>query len=550
MRRGNVEVTAVAAAGVKIFEDIDFDGTLPFNKSLHKDVVADYRKLQHLWIDDENYLATVLGKLANENKFLLDAGKSRAFVKGLWTELSWLLILSDFNEAIKQSLPHLLEQENLEYFKVVKELCDTALEERGVNCKKILLLRWGAYVQARTEALVSPASRIELVPAVVRVQRTLSGIVLDALADDSFDYEIRTSMSRVLSERKYLFVVLTQLSRYCDAYMKNKMTKSFEEFEADVITVFKLINNKRDFAVIYARELSKRMIMGKVFQRDREKAIVTSLVSLMGEGDEGYNLKAMFRDLEKSESEFSSMALNSAPGLEFSALVLEKKCWPEIPNQGAEVQLPEIFKDALTDFTVGYRGADDKLVLHKLDWTNYALHQVVIEVQFDNGAKELSTNLLQATVLMLFGEVDVMDYAEIVSLTQMEGKLLKRVLASLSSSRYPILQIQGRAVRFNHSYSDKLAKIRLPMGKEKEIAIDEFPKAIEKSRQSEIRCAVTRIMKKERKMTYLALIGQCIKELEAKGGLHIPSIKAEVEYLIANEFVRRDDDGVTLHYIP
>lgn len=550
-QNANSENYQTALRGVKLYETLEVAYGLRFNASLKDQIRREYSALQREWMETpDRYILTALEAVNNESKFLQAAGKPIAFVKDVAENLIWVLILSDFNEAIKHSLPSLLESDDYAYLKALKDLCESSHDTYWVDSTKVLIVQWGEYVTKKTKHLIEDRKKIGLIPSLVELRTNFSHIAQNVFVDDLFTFEVRTAIARALSDRKHTLYVLTQLSKYCDAFMKGKTSKSFEEFENEVISVFKLIPNKSDFAAIYARDLSKRMIIGKSFQRVNEQALVDSILSLMGEADDGFNLKAMFRDMERSQADYTSIDILSIPGLDFNALILEKKCWPEIPSQGNDLVVPEPFNAALTEFDSLYKKADARLQSHKLDWSNYALHQIVMKAQFETQKKELIVNMLQAAVLMQFQDADELDISTIAERTKLDERLLKRVLSSLSSDKYSILTIKGSVAIFNLSFKDKSVRIRLPMGKDKEVVTEELQEVIERNRSPEIRCTITRIMKQEKKMMYAELLGQGIQKLESKGPILLQEIKLEVEYLISSEYIRRDIDGTALHYVP
>ncbi|GEQ66344.1 hypothetical protein JCM33374_g7 [Metschnikowia sp. JCM 33374] len=495
------------------------------------------------------YVCVLLQNMNEDASVLLQASKGTAFVKALTSKLKWRFLLADLNLYLEPALPVLTLRQNLNYLQAVKSFCDTSMADYGVDSTKILLTMWGRYVQAKTRTAVLDS---DVIPSILNLWEDLLLVCKDGFKDDTFQFEVRSALTKALSNKDLSSSVVLHLSKFCDGAMKhaNKTGEIDSDLQSNVLTIFKLIPEKSVFISMYEKDLSKRILMAKNFNYAFEKQLVDAIVSVVGENDENFKLRAMLRDYSKSKSFYTHVSLPCALQMDFSALVLEKKVWPEIPGFGSDIRLPPPLLSTLNEFERYFSDMDDKK--HKvLDWKNYTLHQIALTTTFACETKELHVNLSQAIVLMLFETVDTMTFTDIVDATQMTEKLLRRVITSLSTDRYPILKVEGDQITLNDNFSDKAHKIKLPMGKEKDTAVLEgVKKLVQQSRSSEARAALVRIMKSHKSLLFTELLGKAIEALTPRGTPQIQDLKAEIEYLIQTDYIARDAAGTTLSYIP
>lgn len=482
---------------------------------------------------------------------LKGARYDESYITDFLRQVNWLFIFEDFTQLLEASFLDLVEPRHKGYLRAVVKLSDGALKEHGYNAMQAMYYVWGKHIIKSVAGVIRKTQELGdlFVPRAILLWNELSLIFDSINYADKFGYEIRNSMGKLFSLPLHNKYVLSQLSKFCDSIMKTYSSGEFQKQLDDAIVYFKLIPNKKDFFVLYERDVSKRALLGRNFNLAAEEKLLSEFLSVVGEGDETMNLVAMMRDLKTSSVKYSGLHLDLCPLVELNALVLELKFWPEIPKQGSSVVLPPALTDILSEFTAKYASESEKLRLHVLDWSNYSLHQLTINVEFNAGTKELAMTLIQASVLMLFQDDVSMTIGELASATNMEEKLVKRIVASFTSEKYPILLADGQSYRFNENFTDKQSKIRIPLGRDKEASVvDEAQRKLNRNRTSEIRAATVRIMKQAGTLEYPQLLARVTNELPVPAPVH--DLKEQIEYLITNEFLKRGSHGESLHYIP
>ncbi|PVH17374.1 uncharacterized protein CXQ87_000259 [Candidozyma duobushaemuli] len=501
------------------------------------------------WEDPRTFVSNIFDSMRKDISFMKALGlqdMAASFAK----EVLRKTIIPDLSEVLSSCVPALMEDEREFELGILTKLLH--IEEVHSNCNNVKQVAFHLrnYVAAKTIELIKYdafASK-DLLPEVVKLRLKLSESCSRANlhAPGDFDFEVRSAISNILSSPEYQNNSVLMFSKYCEAFFKSKDADAVE-FKKNIQVFFKLLQNKGKFIKIYERDLSKRLLLGKSFNYPLEFDLVDNLLHEVGDNLDGTNLKAMIQDVKQSDTEFR----HDYGSAEIFPLVLKKSNWPAIPKQATELKIPPELDEILVTFTEKFRQSDAKGEYKNLDWSNYLLHQLTISVNFDKGPKELQVNLLQAIVILQFSEHDTLSFAQFVEETRMEQKLLKRVIASLSSSKFPFLIEDNDGFSFNYAFWDKAAKLRPPMAREKEAVVEEaFKKAERRDRDDEITAAVCNILKQKGSILYPELMGQVLMRLKPRGEVSITDIKRRVEYLITQHFAKRSEDGQTLHYIP
>lgn len=513
--------------------------------------IANYTKLQHIWMEDEaSYLANAMQAIHDEYSFLRLVLFKEEYVIETIKKLQWLLIFQDFANVLCPSIPTLMKSENLHHWETLLKVSKISESYYGVNSMKIVLFGWRNYVVDVADELIENCKALGT-SVILGLFELWSRLTTISHEPEQLDFEMRTSLGKAMLKKEHNRFILLQLSKFFESMLKlpangdEKFEKSFKES----LMVFNLMPNKQEFLVMYERDVSRRFLLGRAFNLQAETRLFKAMLELLGEGADTTNLSNMFKDIENSFSRYNGMHLKAAPSVQFNALVLEGSHWPEMPKQGANAVLPSILSDMLSEFTVKYARESEKHKLRVLDWSNYTFHQLTIKVRFKSKPKELTLTLAQAIVLLLFEEQNVLEYQEVASKTQLDDKLLSRVISSLSSERYPILLAEGATFTFNENFSDKASRIRLPLGRDRDApSKDEAAEKIARSRTSEIQAALVRVMKSAKTLTYPELLGKTTEILKVP--VSVQDLKVQVDHLITTEFFKRGEQDSTLCYIP
>ena len=143
-------------------------------------------------------------------------------------------------------------------------------------------------------------------------------------------------------------------------------------------------------------------------------------------------------------------------------------------------------------------------------------------------------------------------FKAILEATRIEEKLLRRVLLSFSSEKYKILLQVDDTFSYNADFTDKSSKIRIPLGKDKEVRSKQDAEAmstIQKNRSDECRSVVMKIAKKAKELSVTDLLNESLEILVKRSPITIQDLKMAIEDLIDKEYITRKDMD-TIIYLP
>merc|ERR1719321_1531757 len=306
----------------------------------------------------------------------------------------------------------------------------------------------------KQEALNDPS----FIQAMLDLHDRFKSIVQESFSQDSlFQKALKEAFETALNRElgKYSFAAL--MSSFCDRILK----KSGERLSDDQIEVllqkmvelFSFLTDKDLFAEIYRNQLSKRLLSETSASEDAEKSMIQKLKMKCG-AQFTSKLEGMITDLslaadiQKSFREHMdniSDGRNALGGIDFNVTVLTTGFWPSYQVQDANL-CPEMQK-AIQCFHNFYNGRTQH---RRLQWT-HSMGQATIAAKLNNRRHDLIVNSYQALILLLFNGSETHDLAFIQNATGLESGPCKKLLATITMSKYKILNKSGDPKAFGDS---------------------------------------------------------------------------------------------------
>lgn len=555
------------------------------SKLIHKFREEDYQRILSTW--EGNYIKHCLIIFSRETDLLHKSGLDlNGITKDIY-QLKFNLIFEDFSVSLDKGLPELIDNGSYEEVTHLSKMCEEADERSSLNTQKTFAFSWSKIIGVRLQSMIdeykgygvtqaNPLALInnltkymedqqeslkQFLPVKQSPSYTLQKVVEKRDYYEEFIFEFRTVVNKFFIDKNNNTFIMQQLCKFCDLHLRSSNLSKSSEFIKSFATIFKSLGNKTDFLTLYKRDLSKRLLLNRYRDLELEKAMINECARHVGDDDSIVELKGMFDDLESSTANYSHVeSIDDQLGIEFNALVLNKKNWPDVPKNDFELNIPNKLHNVLNEFDSYFKNQGEKAKGKILDWTSYNLHQLVLRASFNRGDKDLVINLLQAVVLLLFETDDRIEFNKIASTTNIEERFLKNVLSSFCTEKYKILihDPTTNTYTYNRFFTDKSDRIKLPLSRDKNAAKKNFNESImsldaeklSKNRESEFRCTIIKVMKAEEKIMYSDLLAKTISIVEKRSPVTIQDIKKHIEVLINQEYIERQPDGQTLVYIP
>ena len=444
---------------------------------------------------------------------------------------------------------------------------------------------WEAYIRETGSAIVCDTERgDEMVIRLLELRRSLDIMMRDAFGrDEIFYYGLREAFSHFINDKKtsstwntgtskvgemiakYIDMLLrgglrtlpkslfSDTKDRADAEMSGVASTGDEDAELDRqldhgLELFRFVEGKDVFEAFYKRDLARRLLLGRSASQDAERSMLAKLKVECGSSFT-HNLEQMFKDQELAKEEMASYKEwlagtgRSTGGVDLTVNILSAAAWPTFSD--VRLLLPKDVLDQITTFDNYYK---TKHTGRRLTWKHNMAH-CAVRAQFNRGAKELLVSAPQASVLVLFNEVEndnpasptagVLSYDQISQSTGLQAGELDRTLQSLACGRARVLtkHPKGRDVSptdtftVNKAFTDpkfrvKINQIQLRETKEEN---RETHQRVAADRQFETQAAIVRIMKSRKTMTHAQLVAEVINQTKSRGAVDAGDIKANIE---------------------
>jgi cullin 3 len=358
-----------------------------------------------------------------------------------------------------------------------------------------------------------------------------------------------------------------------------------------VIVIFRYLQDKDVFEVLYKQHLAKRLLSQRSSSFEAERQMLAKL-----KGECGYQyttkLEGMFTDIkfsraamekyrahqetrprcvdETSKRSIKNHAVSSLPTLsridktppcDIDVTMLTAGYWPL--NCSSACLLPCEVKIAAAFFEDFYLS---KHTGRKLAWlTSCGTGEV--KATFSEVAKhELAVSAYQMCILSLFNTVDYeteLPLKDIAALTKIPNNELKRHLISLCTPKHRILlkRSKGKGLSTDESFKvnvgflSKLKRIRVPLVAMKEVVASpnsntSIPVSVEEDRRHLCEATVVRIMKTRKLAKHNDLIAEVTRQLNKRFYPQPQFIKKSIESLLEREYLERcADDSRSYIYV-
>lgn len=498
---------------------------------------------------ENQYLSRTVCVIGQWTNFLMDCGFTHKEAYNSLKQLRWNLIFRDWAIDLRLLATDLFREENIDVLRTLYKLCQRVKNEMNVETVAILKLVWGNWYQESTQQLIKASLDVVLdfsdfyAKALAKTE--------DLFRNEEFTFEVRKGLSRAIETPEISIIILNALIKYVDSFFKLRIPKiedDYENFENTFLTVFNLLPRKMEFVPVYEERLAKRLIMGRRENFIYDCKLADAMTRVLGKLDGQIRYPSMIKQVEESRS----VVETDSSGLEFEALVLSKSEWPRIPNLQSGVNLPEKYSNELTKFKSLYDAKEERRRHQVFDWSSFSAHQLTVAVNFPKGTRELVICMYQMLVLNCLEDEDSVSFSHIQGVTNMENPVLHLTIKSLSTPKYPVLKVIGDLVCFNNDFECKSTRIRIPLSAKDTTAapknfVREISLVVDRSRETELRSLLVRTMKSEKTLHFSELLNTALTRVP---GCTDREVKAQIEHLISEEYISRDDTGLRFVYIP
>lgn len=211
--------------------------------------------------------------------------------------------------------------------------------------------------------------------------------------------------------------------------------------------------------------------------------------------------------------------------------------------------LPAVLRGPAALFEDFYRSGHSGCVL---EWL-HGHGMVVLHGFFNAGVKEMIMTAFQAAVCLLLNDAAVLSVEEIRSTLEIPREDVRLAVAALARGRFAVLKLTGvesNLVSFNEEFSTPLRRVHIPTATARAKARE--ARAVEdcvlEQRKYLVDAQIVRIMKARRRIEHAELIEESMKALSQHFRADVRLVKARLEELIHQEYIRRDPTLVNVYF--
>ncbi|KAM3511452.1 hypothetical protein MY11210_004879 [Beauveria gryllotalpidicola] len=345
------------------------------------------------------------------------------------------------------------------------------------------------------------------------------------------------------------------LAKYTDVLLRKSST-SIEEAElertlAQLMTVFKYIEDKDVFQKFYSRMLARRLVHANSSSDDAETSMISKLKEACG-FEYTNKLQRMFQDMQISKDlnkEFREhlAGIDSQKTMDSTFSILGTGFWP-LQAPSTHFQPPTEIGSEIEKFTRFYKHKHDG---RKLTWL-WHLCKGEIKTGYCKSSKTPFTfqvSVYQMAILLLFNEKDSYVYEDMLSATALSAEVLDQALAVILKAKVLLVAGgekpgPGKTFNLNYDFKSKKIRVNLNLGGVKEAKQEEAEtnKTIEEDRKLLLQSAIVRIMKARKKMKHSQLVSETINQIRTRFLPKVGDIKKCIEILLDKEYLERLDD--------
>lgn len=342
------------------------------------------------------------------------------------------------------------------------------------------------------------------------------------------------------------------IAKYTDFLLK-KGNHHLDENEleqklAQVITVFKYVDDKDVFQEFYAKFLTKRLINNTSVSDDSEKYMIAGLKQTCGFGYAA-KLQRMFNDIQLSvelNDKFRDYQKQNSLklGIDANVLVLTSGSWP-LFGQRSNFTLNPQLSECMEAFQRFY---DSLHHGRRLTWLHH-LAKGDMRMMYTKKRYEFNASCFQMGVLLLFNKPDEggplrLTEKEIATQTSLEGNELRATIKSLLQSRILRRDESDGTFALNLKFMSKRIRFKLAAAvipKENAAQNAAARKAVLEDRKVFLQAAIVRIMKARKQLRHNELVAEVIAQSRSRFQPNVQMIKRCIEQLIEKEYMQRGD---------
>ena len=379
------------------------------------------------------------------------------------------------------------------------------------------------------------------------MKKTCNNFILESFeSNHDLNNFTDAKFSKVVSNTKMVECLATFIDRKFRSIKDDNVNEICEDF----MLVFKAIEEKNFFKIVFNKQLCKRLIDPKKCSTDNEKLIIEKLKSQCG-GNYTKQSETLLKDFELNEETLRAFKSQNNSGPATNIHVITSASWPW--KTGDQITMPPCILEAFNRFSDFYMATtSNKRTLRLLNSHGSAEVHDFVPNKVD---RTLEVSQFQLAVLLLFNRQEQWTVQDLQNECNIPMNHLKIILRSLANTKKQAQQVLAKVSSGNEILPTdsfkvienevKQRRVRLQMIAFKEDEQKETKHTLEtfnKESKMILEAAVVRVMKSKKVLDHNNLIAEVVNEVKDKFKVEMTKMNACIEKMIEKEYMERDPD--------
>lgn len=381
----------------------------------------------------------------------------------------------------------------------------------------------------------------------IQLKKTCNNFIVESFeSNHDLNNFTDANFSKVVSDTK----IVECLATFIDRKFRHIKNDDVNEICDDFTLVFKAIEEKNFFKIVFNKQLCKRLIDPRTFSLDNEKMIIEKLKSQCG-GNYTKQSETLIKDCELNRATLKEFKKENNSGPVTKIHVITSASWPW--KTGDQITMPPCILEAYNKFSRFYMATtSNKKTLRLLNSHGTAEVRDFVPNKVD---RMLEVSQFQLAVLLLFNRQEQWTVQDLLNECNIPINHLKTVLGSLANTKKQAQQVlakisSGNEILPTDSFKvienqSEERKVRLQMIAFKEDEQKEDKHTLEtfnKESKWILQAAMVRVMKSKKVLDHNNLIAEVVNEVKGKFKVEMTKMNACIENMIEKEYMDRDPD--------
>ena len=538
---------------------------------------------KEIYLSIKNYLTKINEELIIHDEYFKLLEERNSLIENIYD----LCIVHQFELFFKKGAKKAFKLNEIEFFKIIYNIIFCYNVKNIDDIKNQFYTHFNEMISKQLKKLsntfvtIKPNKQVEYfnfyqyIEEIFNLKKKFTNFLINAINNDpKVEHIIKSNFEKLINNEyssEFVNSFIKLIHEEIKLCQKIKNNKRIIEFSGKFDIIFKLINNKDLFEIVYRNNLCKRLIRNSSMMKETELIFYEKMKE---ESGTNYvkDIKTMISDIMNSlEINYNYKVDTKNNNIECYFKILSKDSWPikintktlkEENNNNStdnkkdddknnlnvkiDIILPLPLYKCLSDFNIYYNSHfknRNLIYIPELSWAE-------LSAKINNKEYTFIVSVSQLVILMLFNKNKKISIETICNETKIKQNQIQSYYYYLVKTK--LLILNNNILELNTNFKSNENKINLNYKNTKN---DEKEKKEEKElshfviedRKYQIDASIIHELKFNKKLSFEELKKNIIKNLSGYFVPEIQLIKARLENLLDRNLIKRDENNSEIY---